>query len=284
MSTTDNLDILFEQFIKERKYLRNLTEGTLHYYREVYEFFKAVGFDGSKESLQNAVINFRKRGTSIGAINTYLKGLNVFLKWLHTEHGQVDLSLPRLKVEQRVFRSLTDKELKAFISYKPKSLSMKRVHMLCLLAIDTGIRVNEGMTLTRGRIDFDNLLMSIIGKGNKERIVPFSFELRKALYKYVETHSFELVFCTGDGRLLNYDNLLRDFYLLEKKMKIKTDSAFHSLRRTFATNYIRNGGNPLVLQRLLGHTTLTQTSAYVKLVTDDLSKEQHRTSILNRLR
>lgn len=68
------MDELFLQFLKEKRYLANLAEGTLNYYREVYEFFKAVGFDGSKESLQNAVIAFRERGTSTGAVNTYIRG------------------------------------------------------------------------------------------------------------------------------------------------------------------------------------------------------------------
>lgn len=102
------MDELFEKFILERRYLRNLAEKTLDYYREVYRFFKAVGLDGSKESLQKAVMKFRERGTLSGAINTYTKGMNVFLKRLHIEHGHIDLSLQRLKVEQRVFRSLTD--------------------------------------------------------------------------------------------------------------------------------------------------------------------------------
>jgi hypothetical protein len=96
------MEQLFEQFLKQRKYLHNLTDGTLHFYREVYEFFKAVGFDGSKESLQESIIKMRERGTSIGAINTYVRGLNVFLKWLSKEHGHTDLSLQRLKVEQNL--------------------------------------------------------------------------------------------------------------------------------------------------------------------------------------
>jgi hypothetical protein len=68
------MENLFEQFIKEKRYLSNLSEGTLHYYREVYEFFKAAGFDGTKGSLQAAVIKMRERGTSVGAINTYIRG------------------------------------------------------------------------------------------------------------------------------------------------------------------------------------------------------------------
>jgi integrase/recombinase XerD len=278
------MDELFLQFLKEKRYLSNLAEGTLNYYREVYQFFKAVGFDGSKESLLNAVIAFRERGTSTGAINTYIRGINVFLNWLHKEHGHPDLALKRLKVEQRIFRSLTDEQLRAVISYKPKSVSQKRVHNLSLLLIDTGLRVSEALGLERNHINFDDLLLTVRGKGNKYRMVPFSYEVRKVLYKFLKTHKFELVFSTGQGSKVNYDNVLRDFYVMERKLGIKTDGAFHSLRRTFATNYIRQGGNPLVLQRLLGHSTLTMTAQYVKLVTDDLQVEQHRTSLLNRLK
>lgn len=70
------MDELFEQFIKERRYMRNLSEGTLNYYREVYRFFKDVAaFEGfSKQSLQSAVVRFRERGTSIGSIKIYIRG------------------------------------------------------------------------------------------------------------------------------------------------------------------------------------------------------------------
>ena len=150
--------------------------------------------------------------------------------------------------------------------------------------IDTGIRINEAINIEKSKIDFENLLLSVIGKGNKERIVPFSYELRKVLFKYAATQQFELLFCTKNGCKVTYDNILRDFYILVKKLGIEPDGAFHAFRRTFATNYVRNGGNPLVLQRMLGHTTLQQTNVYIKLVSEDLQKEQHRTSLLNRLR
>lgn len=91
------MDELFELFIKDRRYLKNLSDRTMHFYREVYNFFKGVGFDGSKESLRNTVINFRQRGTSVGAINTYAREMNVFLNWLRTEHGWPALKLERLR-------------------------------------------------------------------------------------------------------------------------------------------------------------------------------------------
>jgi integrase/recombinase XerD len=280
------MDNLFEEFINERKYLRNLSDRTLRFYKETYHYFRQVGaFEKlSKQSLQNAVVMFRERGASVGGINAYIRGVNTFLKWLHEEHGYENLSLKKLKNNHRILRSLTDEEIKAIVRYKPKTFSEKRLHVVLLLMIDTGLRINEVLTLQRNKIDFENLLLAIIGKGNKERIVPFSYELRKILFKYSATHKFDLLFCTSNGCIVGYRNILRDFNNLVEKLQISPDGAFHGFRRTFATNYIRNGGNPLVLQRLLGHTSLQQTTSYVKLVIEDLQQEQHRTSLLNRLR
>src|SRR5579885_816066 len=93
------METLFQQFIKERRYFRNLSERTLRFYSETYHYFNQVGtFDNlSKQSLQNALIVFRERGASVGGINAYIRGVNTFLKWLHEEHGYNDLSLKLLK-------------------------------------------------------------------------------------------------------------------------------------------------------------------------------------------
>jgi site-specific recombinase XerD len=123
------MDDLFEQFIKERRYLRNLAESTLDYYRQTYTFFKQVGAFAplTKQSLQFALIAFRERGTSVGAINTYIRGLNTFLNWLHDEQNYENFSLKLLKGNKPIFRSLTDKELKYIIRYKPKYFTGKRL-------------------------------------------------------------------------------------------------------------------------------------------------------------
>lgn len=280
------MEDLFEQFIKERRYFRNLAEKTLQFYQDAFSAFNRLNtFDNlSKQSLQAAVIALRERGTSVGCINAYLRGVNAFLNWLHQEHGYDNLSLKLLKGDKRIFRALSESELKAIVRFKPQNASEKRLQTILLLMMDTGLRVTECLTLERSKVDFDNLLLTVIGKGNKERVVPFSYELRKVLFKFLSRSRHELCFPTNYGGKLAYCNLLRDFYLLMEKLGIKPDGAFHAFRRTFATNYIRSGGNPLVLQRLLGHTTLQQTNVYIKMVTEDLQKEQHRTSLLNRIR
>ena len=280
------MEHLFELFIRERRYLHNLAETTLTYYREVFKNFRKSGLtELTKPCLETVVINLRERRVKVGAVNAYIRGINVFLKWLYdNSHIPEPLSLKPLKAEKNVLRSLTEAELKAIISFKPKTLTERRLHVLLLTLMDTGLRINEALTLEVRNVDFDNLLLKVMGKGKKERVVPFSYELRKVLYRYLKGHQSNLVFCKRDGGKIRYDKIRPDFERLMTKLGVKPDGAFHAFRRTFATSYIRSGGNPFVLQRLLGHSTLAQTNEYVKLVTEDLSVEQHRTSLLNRLR
>jgi len=234
------MDKLFKEFIEERRYLHNLSEATLTFYKETYRQFEQLNtFDNlSKETLRKAIIAFRERGTSIGAINAYIRGINVFLNWLHVERNYEKLNLKSLRGEKRIMRPLSDMDLKKIVRFKPKNMSERRLHTILLVLMDTGMRIKEALNIKKDSLDLDNLLISVIGKGSKERVVPFSYELRKALYKYAGLNKFELLFSTTDGRKLRYDNVLRDFYLLKKRLKIEPDGAFHAFRRTFATNYI----------------------------------------------
>jgi integrase/recombinase XerD len=86
------------------------------------------------------------------------------------------------------------------------------------------------------------------------------------------------------GGRLGYNNIRRDFNKLIDDLGIEGfDGSFHAFRRCFAKNFVRSGGNLFYLQRMLGHTTLKMSREYVELETEDLQKEQHRTSILSRL-
>jgi hypothetical protein len=60
----------------------------------------------------------------------------------------------------------------------------RRLHLLVLFLLDTGCRISEALTLRISEIDFENLLVTLDGKGRKQRVVPFSFELRKAVCRY----------------------------------------------------------------------------------------------------
>jgi len=64
---------------------------------------------------------------------------------------------------------------------------------LALTALDTGLRIDELLGLTRQNVDLDNLTLLVKGKGNKQRVLPMSIELRKVLYRHLAGHEHGLV-------------------------------------------------------------------------------------------
>ena len=279
----------FELFIREKRYIQNVSENTIEFYQRGHNMFTKHGLNLttiSKVQLMECITSMREGGMSAACADAHIRAINPFFTWLHeNEITKTHYKVTRIKFEKRVMKTFTESQIKAIIGYKPKDVIEKRTHTLLLTLADTGIRINESLTLERCNVDFENLLLTVRGKGNKQRIVPFSVELRKHLFKYVSSHKHNLIFCNRYGGKLLYDNARRDFNKIIEKLGIKGfDGAFHALRRFFATNYVRQSGNTFMLQRLLGHSTQAMTSEYVKLVTDDLSKEQNRTSILNRNR
>jgi integrase len=103
------------------------------------------------------------------------------------------------------------------------------------------------LTLQCRDVDFDNLLVTVFGKGRKERRVPFSFELRKMLFRYAcvgvqQCARTELMFPSRQGSSWDQRNSLRGLHLLQRKLGLPT-FGWHRLRHTFATNYLRQGGD-----------------------------------------
>jgi integrase/recombinase XerD len=279
---------LFEQFLKERTYIKNVSPKTLDFYRSSFKAYQKINGDASlptKKDLTNFVTGMREKGIKPVSCNTYIRGINSFLTWLYeNEYIPEPLKIKQLKTEQKVMKTFDDKELRLIISYKPRKALLK-IHTLVLLGLDTGCRINEILTLTKEKIDFDNLLISVIGKGNKERIIPISFDCRKVLYKYVKTHPHNLVFCTKQGGKLMYNNIRRDYFKLLDAVGVeKCDQSFHSLRRLFAEQYVRNGGNLFYLMNVMGHSDIKTTQIYVKVDTKALQDTHLKTSILSRVR
>ena len=128
----------------------------------------------TKSSLQQFVVSVRQRGVKPVSCNTYIKALNAFCLWPHEEgHLLERLQLPMLKVEQRIVKTLSDPSMQALLGQKPKRFDQWRLHALVCLLLDAGLRIEEALTLRRDDLDFDNLLVTVFGKGRKERRIPF---------------------------------------------------------------------------------------------------------------
>ena len=281
-----NLDQLFESFIQEKHYLQNCAPSTIKYFRQCYKTFRRIVQDDeiTKQTLTQFVLLARQQKMSVGCLNSYIKGINSFLDWLKANEITTErLRIKLLKQEKKVLRSFTSDELNRIISFKPRSFIEKRIYTLTLALLDTGCRIDELLSLNFQQIDFDNLCVKVKGKGNKERIVPISVELRKILFRWLKSHNHLLVFAAKNGKKFNYQNAHRDFSKLLKRIRI-VPIGFHALRRTFAKNYLRQGGNLFYLKAVLGHSRLETTQAYVEVESQDLQETHTKTSLLTRLR
>jgi integrase/recombinase XerD len=273
---------MVEDFIRDRQYLKGVSPATVLWYRDSFRAFQ--GALDSKTSIVQRIEELMRRGVKPVSINTYLRAVNAYFRWRHIEHAANLLRIPRLKEEQKVLATLSSEQVQRIIHFKPKGTNLSRAHLLALLLLDTGLRFAEALNLRWEAIDLENLLVKVVGKGGKHRVVPISFEGRKALFKWKQQSKFDHVFATRNGTLPRQRNVGRDFALLGQRAGIQgVRFSPHTFRHTFAVSYLRAGGNVLYLQRILGHSTLEMTNRYTRsLGTEDLQAVHDRLSLLSR--
>jgi integrase/recombinase XerD len=288
MSIFHNLDYaaLYEQFIREKQYLANVSPATVAGYRWAWKAF-APALDGTKTAEKPEILariaELRESGLSPVTVNTYLRSLNTFFSWLHRE-GRLPtpMKISRLKEEKKLIATFSAEQIERLISFRARTLTERRLHALCCLILDTGIRINEALSLERRDVDYGSLLLNIRGKGGKHRSVPMSIQMCKALFRFAkeqEPQCGEQLFFVNGGERIHQRNALRDFKLLCRRLGIQGPRcSFHTLRHTFSKCYVRNGGDVFRLQRILGHSSLTMTRRYVELDTADLQAVHHRLS------
>ena len=295
----DRLDQLFQQFLRERTYINNVTPSTIEWYESAWKAFNTAQASApprpdsapliSKADLQHFVVHLRERGIKPVTCNTWVRALNAVCRWLH-EQGEI-ASLVKLKpqrLEKRLVRTHDEATLRAIVRYRPKTFPHWRIHALVSTLLDTGCRIEEMLTARSTVFEFDNLLLTVYGKGRKERRVPFSTELRKVLFRFGqfkerEEVRSELMFPAREGGRWEQRNALRSHYCLLKRLGLPR-SGFHRLRHTFATQYLRAGGDVVRLSIILGHSEISTTMKYLHLLTEDLQRPHQGLSILNRLR
>ena len=279
----------FDKYVLDRQYTRNVSPKTRVWYADVWRNFgpylKTDSAQSIRESVRQATQALLAKGIKPVSINSWLTGVRAYCLWLHQEgHLKERPRVQLLKCEQKVITTLSPEQIKRIVDWKPGRNTERRLHVLTLLLLDTGVRIQEALTLRKNQLDFDNLLIRIKGKGNKERFVPMSLELRKVLFRHIQRSDRDLVFHAANGNLLSQRNVLSDLTLLARKLRI-TGIRFsaHTLRHSFAVNYLRSGGNLYYLQRILGHSAIGTTQRYLQsLGATDLRAVHDRLSLLSR--
>jgi integrase/recombinase XerD len=308
-----HLDDLLRLFLRERKYLRNVSNATLVWYETAWKAFRGSATHCltdpaalSRSDLEQFIYRLRDRGVKPVTCNTWLRALNAFFRWLH-ERGDLPtrVSLKPQKEEKRLVATLDSDAIIRLVAFKPpreatanpnhldgprrgqKAFAWWRIHALACALLDTGCRVQELLDTRVEHFHFEDLLVTVVGKGDKQRRIPFSQDLRRILYRYLEhrqrlgiSPNEPLMFPVHEGGLWDQRNALRSLYALERRLGLKR-FGFHRLRHTFATEYLRRGGDVVRLSRTLGHTQITTTMRYLHLLTEDLTLEHAKVSVLS---
>jgi len=156
-----------------------------------------------------------------------------------------------------------------------------RDRAIIVLLVDTGLRASELCALKIKDYDPDRGGVNAVGKYGKERTVYAGDGAKKALWRYLMTRKGmkgdEPLFATDSGRHLDRNNLRQTLQRIGKRAGVSGVNV-HKFRHTFAITFLRNGGNLLALQELLGHEKLETVRIYAKLASVDLEKAQRAAS------
>ncbi len=269
---------LFTQFLHERQFLHNVAPTTLEWYTHAFKWLPSES--PTADELKDAVVRMRTKGLKATGCNSAIRAINAYLKWSGSP-----LKQPQLKEPQFVLPTFSAAEVRRLVAWKPKSFAQRRLHLLVLFLLDTGCRITEALTVRVHEVDMENLLVILDGKGRKQRVVPFSFELRKALFRFIRDFGRKvdaLLLASRNETQLGRRDMLRDVKNLCKRLGFKPPArTLHAFRHTFAVNYLRRGGSVFHLQKVLGHSTLQMTRRYANLMTEDLQAVHERVSLLS---
>lgn len=234
----------------------------------------------------------RGKPYSSRTIETYSRSVLVFLNWLEkhlylTFNPMAQVKLP--KIEKALIRVFTEEELerldaacdrvpwgRAFTPDERKTLAACDRAVLWLL-LSTGVRVSELCGLRFSDIDWENGMIYVLGKGAKERKVPFGKVARQHLNTYIQywrgeptEPQEEHVFLNAFGNPLRKESVQGRFRRLAKEAGIKDKRVSpHTCRHWFAVNAIKQGMPTAALRDLLGHETWEMIEVYVQLAEQD---------------
>ena len=162
---------------------------------------------------------------------------------------------------------------------------MERDQAILELLYASGFRGSELVNINVSDVDFRGRIIKVIGKGSKERIVPFSIECQKALNTYykdlrpkllLKSTSEEIptkLFLNSKGEKLTLRGLEYILHQIENKTGIFLGLHPHMLRHTFATGLLERGADLRVIQTMLGHASISTTQIYTHVTTEAMKKE-----------
>jgi len=292
-----------EHFLLHAK-TRNLTPRTLEWYGDCLKTFAqfAEWFGETPQTVSRQTIErfaehlLYDRKWSAPTVNSYLRAVRAFLRWLVKNDLRADnpmAGFPLLKEPQPLPKALTDEQVTALLNaFNPKTFQGLRNLAFVSLLLDTGLRLSEALNLEVADLNFTTgLILVRHSKSRRERMVPMSPTLMRLLQKYLLHRAMRAqphvtaLWITRFGTPLRSVRCVEEIFQRAAKRaginNVKVSP--HTLRFTFVRKWLQSGGDSIVLQRILGHTTPFMTSYYARLFGTDLAAVHRKHSPLESL-
>ena len=223
---------------------------------------------------------------SDNSIASYVRSIRSLWSWLKKEKF-IDVN-PFEQVKppattERIVDPLTPEDITKLLKVIPRhEYTGYRDGCIIMTMYGTGMRISEVVDLSEHNVNFDSGQIKGVGKGRKERAVYMSASVYKALFKYYSQRRPKVTsnyfFIHEDGRPLTRFYFEHRMQVYVKKAGITTVCTPHTLRYSFAIQFLRNGGDPFTLQQILGHSTMEMTRHYLRIANSDVEAEMKQYS------
>jgi len=269
--------------------IKKFSSNTVKAYRQDIEqfltFFKNSYSGLSRDQVRDFLSSLYLTASSRSTVSRKIYAIRSFYQYLirqgETEKNPMDLvSVP--KAEKKLPEILTEEEMGAFLDQLPGDTVIEiRNRALCELFYATGLRLSELTGLKIENINLSDRLIRVLGKGNKERIVPVGEKAIAAVMGYrdelasefnIIPHEEEPVFLNKNRGRLSARSVRRILDDLIRKCGLTTPVSPHGVRHTFATHMLDAGADLREVQELLGHKSLSTTQRYTHVTIDKLMK------------
>lgn len=247
------------------------------YISDLTAFFSAVGKD-PKDVVPEDIISYFAETTTLSKRSQarVLSSLHSFCKWMIMEGEMTDnpsdaIEAPKLGKYLPAVLSVEEVD-RLIAAVDLDSAFGKRDRAMLETLYGLGLRVSELVSLRISSIWTEQGFVSVIGKGDKQRLVPLGGMARDAIRDYLEVRgpaadreSSDILFLNRFGRALTRVAVFKMIKAYAMKAGISKEISPHTLRHSFATHLIENGADLRAVQEMLGHESILTTEIYTHI-------------------
>lgn len=266
---------------------KNLSKNTMDSYKsDLNSFFEYINKnydDISQDDVYRYIKFLNECSQSDRSINHKITSIKMFYKFLIKEnlvtYNIVD-KVSRPKKSLKLPNYLTLSEMESLLDIDLVNAYDYRNKAMLELMYATGVRVSELINIRVSDIDFYDDYIRVVGKGNKERIIPLGDICIKYLKIYLDNYyssllknnESEYLFLSSRSNKMSRQAFFKILNQIALKQGISKNIYPHIIRHSFATHLLNNGASLMVIKELLGHENISTTGMYTHLSIVELKK------------